>query len=300
MMTKDDLRGYVPAIATPFNEKGEIMEDAFVDLFEFLLSRGATCVCIAGDNGESWALSAQERGRLVRLAKDTAKGRVPIMMGISAPTIEASLDYVRAAEDNGADVLLSMPQTYVLKASEAELMARFDKVSAATDKPLVLYNSPRRMGFSLTVDQTERMLNTHNVIGIKESQRDFFYHTHLLQRLGDKMSVMTGPCHYIMPAFGLGAAGFIATGPEFTDLMPSEMAQVGAGVPDETYRKTHYQLTVLYELLMGTGTWPASFKAALNLIGQPVGVPRDPVLAATQADIDKIKRAFDLLGIRYT
>ena len=125
-MQKEDLHGYVPAIATPFNERGEIMEDAFVDLFEFLLSRGATCICIAGDNGESWALNAEERGRLVRLAKDTAKGRVPVMMGISAPTIDASLAYVRAAEENGADVLLSMPQTYVLKASEAELMARFD------------------------------------------------------------------------------------------------------------------------------------------------------------------------------
>jgi 4-hydroxy-tetrahydrodipicolinate synthase len=298
-MKKEDLHGYVPAIATPFDEKGNIMEDAFVDLFEFLLSRGATCVCIAGDNGESWALSAEERGRLVRLAKDTAKGRVPIMMGISAPTIDASLAYVRAAEENGADVLLSMPQTYVLKASEAELMARFDKVSAATDKPLVLYNSPRRMGFSLTVDQTERLLNAHNVIGIKESQRDFFYHTHLLQRLGDKMSVMTGPCHYIMPAFGLGAKGFIATGPEFTDLLPKDMAKVGTSAPADTYRKAHYQLTVLYELLMGTGTWPASFKAALNLIGQPAGVPRDPVLPLAEADIDKIKRTFDQLGISY-
>jgi 4-hydroxy-tetrahydrodipicolinate synthase len=57
-MQKEDLHGYVPAIATPFNDRGEIMEDAFVDLFEFLLSRGATCICIAGDNGESWALSA--------------------------------------------------------------------------------------------------------------------------------------------------------------------------------------------------------------------------------------------------
>lgn len=298
-MNKDDLHGYVPAIATPFNDAGEIMEDAFVDLFEFLISRGATCVCIAGDNGESWALSAEERGRLVRLAKDTSKGRVPIMMGISAPTIDASLAYVRAAEENGADVLLSMPQTYVLKASETELMRRFEKVSAATDKPLVLYNSPRRMGFSLTIDQTETLLNNHNVIGIKESQRDFFYHTHLLNRLGDKMSVMTGPCHYILPAFALGAKGFIATGPEFTELLPSDMAAVGAGAADATYRKTHYQLTVLYELLMGTATWPASFKAALNLIGQPAGVPRDPVLPATQADIDKIKRCFDELGINY-
>jgi len=298
-MQKEDLHGYVPAIATPCNEAGEIMEDAFVELFEFLINRGATTICIAGDNGESWALSAAERGRLVRLAKDTAKGRVHVMMGISAPTIDASLAYVKAAEDNGADVLLSMPQTYVLKASEAELMARFDKVSAATELPLVLYNSPRRMGFSLTIDQTETLLDNHNVIGIKESQRDFFYHTHLLHRLGDKMSVMTGPCHYILPNFALGAKGFIATGPEFTDLMPSEMAAVGAGAPDETWRHAHYQLTVLYELLMGTATWPASFKAALNLIGLPAGVPRDPVLSATQADIDKIKRAFDQLGISY-
>lgn len=299
-MQKQDLHGYVPAIATPFNAAGEIMEDAFVELFEFLIGRGATTICIAGDNGESWALSAAERGRLVRLARDTARGRVKVMMGISAPTIDATLSYVKAAEESGADVLLSMPQTYVLKATDAELYSRFDKVSAATDKPLVLYNSPRRMGFSLTIDQTETLLNTHNVIGIKESHRDFFHHTHLLQRLGDKMSVMTGPCHYILPNFTLGAKGFIATGPEFTDLKPSEMAAVGAGAPNETWRHAHYQLTVLYELLMGTATWPASFKAALNLIGLPAGVPRDPVLPATQADIDKIKRSFDMLGISYS
>ena len=39
-MQKEDLHAYVPAIATPFDDKGEIMEDAFVNLFEFLLSRG--------------------------------------------------------------------------------------------------------------------------------------------------------------------------------------------------------------------------------------------------------------------
>lgn len=296
-MQKEDLYGYVPAIVTPFNGAGEIMEDAFVELLEFLIGRGATTICIAGDNGESWSLNATERGRLTHLAKDTAKGRVKVMMGVSAPTIDASLAHVRAAEENGADVLLLMPPTSVLRVSEAELAGRFDKVSAATGKPLVLYNSPRRAGFSLTVSQTETLLNNYNIIGIKESQRDFFYHTHLLQRLGGRMSVMTGPCHYIMPAFALGAKGFIATGPEFTDLKPSEMARVGNGAPDETYRRAHYQLTVLYELLMGTSTWPASFKAALNLIGLPAGVPRDPVLQATREDIDKIKRTFDDLGI---
>ena len=53
-MKKENLFGYVPAIATPFNKKGEIMEDAFIDIFKFHIDRRATCVWMAGDNGESW------------------------------------------------------------------------------------------------------------------------------------------------------------------------------------------------------------------------------------------------------
>lgn len=298
-MNKSDLHGFVPAIVTPFSSTGEIMLDAFEEIFEFLIARGATTICIAGDNGESWALSASERGQLARHAKDKSGGRVKIMMGISAPTIDSSLDYIKAAEDSGVDVLLSMPQTYVLKASDREVMHRFDQVSAATKLPLVLYNSPRRAGFSLSVDQIESLTNHHNVIGIKESERDFFHHTKLLSRLGNKLSVMTGPCHFILPNFALGAAGFIATGPEFTDMLPSDMAKAGRNESEEAYRHAHNQLTSLYELLMGTATWPAGFKAALNLIGLPAGVPRDPVLAATTEDIDRIKNTFDQLGVRY-
>jgi 4-hydroxy-tetrahydrodipicolinate synthase len=298
-VNKSDLHGFVPAIVTPFNSTGEIMLDAFEEVFEFLIARGATTICIAGDNGESWALSASERGQLAKLAKDKADGRVKIMMGISAPTIDSSMAYVKAAEDSGVDVLLSMPQTYVLKANDREIMHRFDQISAASKLPLVLYNSPRRAGFSLSVDQIESLTNHHNVIGIKESERDFFHHTKLLARLGDKLSVMTGPCHFIFPNFALGAAGFIATGPEFTDMLPSDMADAGRKEPGPVYRHAHNQLTALYEMLMGTATWPAGFKAALNLIGLPAGVPRDPVLAATQQDIDRIKKTFDQLGIRY-
>jgi 4-hydroxy-tetrahydrodipicolinate synthase len=298
-VNKSDLHGFVPAIVTPFSSTGEIMFDAFEEVFEFLIARGATTICIAGDNGESWALSACERGQLAKLARDKADGRVKIMMGISAPTIDSSLAYVKAAEDSGVDVLLSMPQTYVLKASDREIMHSFDQISAATKLPLVLYNSPRRAGFSLSVDQIESLTNHHNVIGIKESERDFFHHTKLLARLGDKLSVMTGPCHFILPNFALGAAGFIATGPEFTDMLPSDLANAGRKEPGQAYRHAHNQLTALYELLMSTATWPAGFKAALNLIGLPAGVPRDPVMAATQQDIDRIKKTFDQLGIRY-
>jgi 4-hydroxy-tetrahydrodipicolinate synthase len=83
-LTKDTLKGFVPAIVTPFNPAGEIMEDEFADIVGWLIDCGAQGICVAGDNGESWTLDVTERARLTRLAVDRAAGRVPIIMGATA------------------------------------------------------------------------------------------------------------------------------------------------------------------------------------------------------------------------
>ena len=296
-MRRDDLHGFVPAAVTPFAPTGEIMWDAFSEVLDFLVRRGATAICIAGDNGESWALDAGERGRLVRHAKDQLGDRVPVILGISAPTMGAVSGYIRAAEENGADALLSMPPTYVLKASDAELTARFAQIADQTDLPVILYNSPRRAGHGLSIDQIERLCDTANVIGIKESERDLFHHVHLLHRLAERISVMTGPAHYILPGFALGARGFIATGPEFIGPSPARLGEIALAPGTETYRSAQHQLTVLYETLMRLGTWPSALKAGLNLIGVPAGVPRDPVMPLGPDDRDTLRRLFDDLGL---
>ena len=296
-MNRDTLQGFVPATVTPFAETGEIMWDAFSEVLDFLVARGASAICIAGDNGESWALSAQERGQLVRHAKDRLGDAVPVILGISAPTFGAVESYIRAAEENGADALLSMPPTYVLKASEAELMARFERIGQATALPIILYNSPRRAGMGLSVERIEKLCDAANVIGLKESERDFFHHSHLLHRLADRISVMTGPCHYILPGFALGARGFIATGPEFITARPADLAEIARTPGSPAYRQAHHELTVIYETLMRVGTWPSALKATLQLIGLPAGVPREPVMAATAQDTDVLRQMLDDLGI---
>lgn len=298
-MKKEDLHGFVPAVVTPFNEAGDIMEDEFQTLVNWLIGRGATAICVAGDNGESWALSATEKGRLTKLAVDASSGRVPVFTGCSATTLKNSIDIAQNAKENGASAVLSMAQTYVLKASRDELLSRFENLNNAIDMPIIAYNSPRRAGLNLSVDDIEAIMGVAPIIGIKESNRDYFHHTHLIRRLGDKMSIMVGPCHYIMPAIALGAHGFIATGPEFLGDDTANIVSIAKQAPGEKMAEIHYKLTILYEVLMGVSTWPASFKAALNLIGLPAGIPRDPVQSATPQAIDQIKETFDLLGISY-
>lgn len=67
--------------------------------------------------------------------------------------------------------------------------------------------------------------------------------------------------------------------------------------PNKTYAENHYKLTVIYETLMGSGTWPSSLKAALNMIGQPAGVPRDPVLPLGAAGVESLREMKATLGL---
>ncbi|RDJ20098.1 dihydrodipicolinate synthase family protein [Bosea caraganae] len=296
-LTAASFGGYVPAIVTPFSESGEIMEDAFSDLVEWLIGNGASAIAVAGDNGESWALDIGERQRLTEIAVKRSAGRVPVVTGISAPGAVQTVRYAKAVIDAGASGVLAMPQTYVLKASREELLRRFDTLAKAVDIPIVLYNSPRRTGIDMTIDDVAALLDVAPIIAIKESNRDFFHHTHLLERLRDRISVMVGPCHYIFPGVALGAKGFIATGPELLGKDAGRLVEIARQAPGPEMAALHYKLTLVYQTLMAVGTWPSAFKAALNLIGQPAGVPRDPVMPLAGAELARLKKVLDELGL---
>jgi 4-hydroxy-tetrahydrodipicolinate synthase len=72
---------------------------------------------------------------------------------------------------------------------------------------------------------------------------------------------------------------------------------VGRAAPNEDYRQLHHALTVLYQTLMGLGTWPAALKAALNALGLPAGLPREPIEALSSADQAKVISVLRELGI---
>ncbi len=296
-LTADTFHGFIPAIVTPFDARGEILADEFSALVDWLIGCGATAIAVAGDNGESWSLDVAERARLTRLAVDRAAGRVPVVTGVSAPSTAQTVRYAKAVVDAGARGLLVLPQTYVLKATRRELLQRFEGLAKAVDAPICLYNSPRRAGIELSPDDIGALLDVAPIIAIKESHRDFFHLSHVLHRFRDRISVLVGPCHYIFPGLALGAKGFIATGPELLGPLAGRLVEIGRQKPGPELAELHHKLTVVYQTLMGIGTWPAALKAALNLIGQPAGVPRDPVMPLEGGDLDRLRKSLGELGL---
>ncbi len=291
------MQGNIPAVVTPFTASGDLMIDAFAEVVRWYLGLGVDGVCVAGDNGEAWALTPDERRRLAETAVREAAGKVTVLMGSSAITVRQTIALAEIAAAAGVDALLLQPQSYVLKGSPAEIVNRYREVAKAVPLPIVVYNSPRRTGVNLDVPTLRAVCDVADVIGVKESSRDFFHTTHVIEAFADRLAVMIGPAPFIMPGLALGARGFISTGPELLGARAREIVELARQAPSAESRRMHFIITSAYEALMETGTWPASLKAALGLMGVPAGAPREPVMPLDPAAVEKLRGAFQRLGL---
>ncbi len=291
------VRGNVPAVVTPFDEAGDIVFGDYERVLRWHLDRGVDGLCIAGDNGESWTLSVSERAKLAEMAVRVAAGRVPVVMGASATTARQTIAYAQAVADKGVTALMIGPQPYVMKATTSELVARFEAIHRAVPLPILLYNSPRRTHISLTIDSMRALVEAVPIIALKEASRDFFYLTHVIREFKDKLAVLIGPAPFIIPGVHLGAAGFVSSGPEFFGQETAKVMAAAVTTLDEGMRSLHYRYTVIYETLMGLGTWPSSLKATHNLLGVSAGVPREPVSPLAGDDLAKLKRVLQEIGV---
>lgn len=290
------VRGNVPALVTPFGEDGAIRYEAFERIVEWHIRRGADAICVAGDNGESWALSVDHRAKLAAAAVGVARGRVPVVMGAGATTARQSIAYAEAAAEAGVAALMLAPQPYVLKATTGEIVARLEAVHRAVPLPLVLYDSPRRTGIALTVDSVRAICEAVPVVALKEASRDFFHLTHIILEFSERLAVLVGPAPFIVPGLQLGAAGFLSSGPEFFD-GTATVLRTALEAPSPELRALHYGYTLLYETLMSLGTWPSALKHAHDLVGLPAGVPHEPVAVLGEPDRSKLRAVMRELGL---
>ena len=293
-----EIWGYVPAVISPFNAAGDLMIDRFAEVVQWHLDRGADGICVAGDNGEAWSLSAEDRKRLAATAVRVGGRTAHITMGVSATTARQTIANAAIAAEAGVDSLMITPQSYVMKASPGEILRRYKAINKAVPVPILLYNSPRRTGgVNIGLDTLAALCDALPVVGLKESARDFFHLSHVIRHFSRRISVLVGPAHYVFPGLALGAAGFLATGAEFLRDAVRRIQPLAAAQPCAEARDLHHALTTVYETLMGLGTWPSALKAGLNMIGVPAGVPREPVEPLSPRDSRKLQGVLDGLGL---
>ncbi len=290
--------GVYPAIITPFNEDGSIDDRGFEVIVGKFAGWGIHGLVIAGHNGEGWALQHGERAHLTRLARRVIGDRLPIAVGIDAISSAEILKETREVLAAGADGIMIEPPFLITTATRDETIARFSEVLDGCGCPVIVYNNPRRLQINISLDIYAALTPHKNLVGIKEAYRDLAHLILLIKQTGDDATVFVGPAPYILPGILMGARGFISSGP--LELMGADGVELyNACRARDLDRATAlaYRATAMYPMLFGIGTWPASLKAAMNMMGLPAGVPRRPVLPLDRDAAAKLRRNLEKLGV---
>lgn len=290
-------RGVIPALVTPFKADGAIDEGAFRANVERMLGAGCHGILVGGCTGEFWALSADERKRLVSVAVDAVRGRGIVLAGTGAITTAEAIDLTRHAERAGADGALVLPP-YFVQPSADDIVAHYRAISDASGIPICLYNIPSVAANALLPALVERLAEVPHVVAIKESSGDWhnFYRT--LIAVEDRLRVFCGPSSVFgVAATALGAVGHIDCFPNFWTEPMVEMWQAAEAREMERARVLQAKGRALTDVCVANGrNLYCSTKAAMNALGLPGGHPRLPLRPLDPTQDADLRRGLARLG----
>lgn len=287
MTTEKTLwQGVYPAATTQFTESLAIDHDATQKVQSALVDDGVDGLIILGTCGENNSLEADEKLAVLKGAADAVGGRVPLVAGVSEFTTKRAIEYARQAEAIGIDALMLLPcMVYVPKVEELE--AHFRAVAEATSLPIMLYNNPPAYRVNVDFDTLARLEDVPNIVAIKESAPDPRRFTDLINRFGDRYTVMAGLDDVALEGLMLGASGWVSG---LTSAFPREsVALVAAqrrGDYAEALRIYRWFMPLLH--LDAEHDLVQSIKLAEQIMGrgsERVRMPRMPLTGQRRDDV---------------
>jgi 4-hydroxy-tetrahydrodipicolinate synthase len=280
------------AIVTPFDRNGRVDLDRFRELAEFLVDNGSDGIVVCGTTGESPTLSDAEKIELWETAVDLLRGRATVVAGTGTYDTAHSIHLTERATEIGVDGLLVVTPYYNLPPQRA-IVAHFEAIAEASDKPIVVYNIPARVVRNIEPETIERLARIPTVRAVKQANPDL-EQARKIPSFG--LDLYAGDDNLIYPFLELGGIGGVCVhthvvGPQVKEMVRRYRDGDAAGA-----KSIHEQLAPAYELLK-VQTNPIAIKAALNLRGHDVGGLRLPLVEADDAETEQIRSCLERLGV---
>ena len=295
--TSVDWHGPFTALITPFDSQGRIDEAGYRRHVDYVLSQGVMGVVANGCTGEFWAQSLSERKRVVEIAVDAVRGRVPVIAGTGGPHTPDVVKLTKHAKTAGCDGAMVIAP-FMVRPNRADLIAHFKEISDSVDLPIMLYNIPRDTVNNLTPDIVDELADLEHVVAIKDSAFDFnvFYETYLAA--GDRISIFVGPSTmYGVAALQMGAVGWVDT---YSNVWGAGLVALynaaRAGDMDTARDLQKKGLEIRRLLSPEDQNMYCTVKAALNMMGLPGGFPRPPLRPLRESHLKKLREGMRNLG----
>ena len=283
--------GVATALATPFQENGQLNLEAWEALIEDQIQEGVTGLVIGGTTGEGMTITDDEFETLLVRAVEVANGRAVIIAGTGSNNTAVSIEKTKRAAELGAEMAMVVTP-YYNKSTQAGLIAHFTAIADASPIPLMLYNVPSRTGVALAPETVGELAEHPLIAALKEASGDISVMAQMMAHIPEGFTVYCGNDDQILPYMAWGAQGVVSV---LSNVYPgATVALADALLAGDLQTARTWQirlLPVIDELFAEVN--PIPVKAALQARGFEVGEPRLPLVPMSATAEAKLLSAME-------
>jgi 4-hydroxy-2-oxoglutarate aldolase len=270
------LPDYMPALITPFTQRGEIDTKAHTHNMRVLADRGIEGFVIGGSNGEGPYLEQGERERLVKAGR---RRKAHFMVGIAAESTRMALAQVAEATEGGADSLLVLTPTTLARGRDDAIVDFYRAIADRAKVPILLYSVPNVTGYSLPIELVARLSRNDNIIGMKDSSGDVVRLQSIIDAVPSDFVLYSGASKALTGAMAIGCYGAITGSGNYAPELVLKTLNTARTDPTSA-RRDQKRLSKLSADVEAHGI--PGVKAAARAAGLEPGYPRAPLTRLTR------------------
>jgi 4-hydroxy-tetrahydrodipicolinate synthase len=284
------IRGAITPMITPFHPDGSLDLETLARLVDWQIERGSHGISVGGSTGEPTSQTVAERIAVMRASAQAIAGRVPFLPGTGTARLDETIELTAEAQALGASgVLVVAP--YYARPQQSGLERWYATIAGEfPDLPILIYNVPIRAAIDIDPETVGRLRRAHaNIVGIKETTRDFEHVSRVLSICGSDFIALSGIELLCYPMLALGGRGHLSCVANFAPEPVAALYEAFTEGDHERARALHYELDALVEAAF-VEVNPAPAKWIMAELGiMPCAFAREPVAPISDASRERIR-----------
>ena len=287
--------GFVPALATPLDANGNLVEASYRKQIEDMIQQGAVGLLCMGSMGQQAYLRQDLCPQVARVAIDAAAGRVPVFVGAMSCAIQQAKQRMAAMEDlDVAAFVFTAP--YYDKAEPDMMMNFFRAVGAATKHNIMLYDLPSVTQSKITYDMVIRLLrDVPNLVGIKSADQAMFRKLKLNPDVRKDFILVYSGLDTFDVAYKWGIDNCLDGMLPVTPKNTGDMFRAAAAGDFEKAAQCLTNILDLRDFFAANDLWPC-YDAAMNMLGYEGRHAPDICNDIKPGNVERVRREMERIG----
>ncbi|GLY73965.1 dihydrodipicolinate synthase family protein [Actinoallomurus iriomotensis] len=281
------VAGLIPILATPFHSDGSLDTESLARLVDFSLWCGVDGVATFGMASEGFALTADERARMLEVFTARVPSGMPIVAGIGATSTVTAVEQAQLSRDAGATALMVLPP-FMVKASPAQLVDFYGTVASTSGLPVMVQDAPAVTGVSMPVPTLVELSKLDGVTSAKIEAQPTAPKVAALVDAVDDFAVLGGQnALFALEEYGRGAVGTMPAC-EFADVFAAVLSAWAEGRDADARERFARLLPLIRFGMQGPIAWAVHKHVLVHrgVISDPaVRAPAAPLDAASERDL---------------